>query len=80
MYLSGWGDILNIQKLLNGIGGQSIIQGKGHTHKASPPPWKSRLKGILSAEKAVITNPVSEMFQKLVCKLFLVKFNCFQGC
>ena len=80
MYLSGRGDVLNIQKFFSGIGGQSIIQGKGRTHKASPPPWKSRLNGILSAEKTVITNPVSEMFQKLLYKLLLVKFNSFQGC
>ena len=66
MYLSGWGDIINIQKLLSGIGGHSIIQGKGHTHKASPTPWKSRLNGILPAEKIDITNPVSEMFQKIL--------------
>ena len=38
MYLSGRGDVLNIQKFFSGIGGQSIIQGKGRTHKASPPP------------------------------------------
>ena len=38
MYLSGRGDVLNIQKFFSGIGSQSIIQGKGRTHKASPPP------------------------------------------
>ena len=50
MHLSEWGDILNITKGVQWEGGQAIIQGKGHTHRPSPPPWKSLLNGILSAK------------------------------